>query len=321
MQGLMKAALAAWGCSMALAATAQSEGSYPQRPIQLVIPFAPGDTDQMLRPVVDKMPQYLKQPLVMNYKPGAGGGIGAAFVAAAAPDGYTLLGSSPGALVVVPQANKEAKYRSDSFRPVAAISLGGMMIVVPAKSSYRSLKDLVADAKARPDMVSYGTSGALGINHLLGEIFATEAGLQLRHIPFQGSTPAVTALLGGHTEAAISAIGPARAHIEAGALRPLAVFSDKRMSAYPEVPTLRELGYDIGSPALYGLVAPAQTPTPVVDALYRAIRSVVDEHGPDVASTLQTMGAEIGLLGPQEYAAYLAHQEALFARGLKMAGQ
>ncbi|KCB44740.1 tripartite tricarboxylate transporter substrate binding protein [Bordetella hinzii] len=309
-----RAALGALALSLVFGGPAHP--AYPARPVQLIIPFSPGDTDQMLRPITEKMGQYLGQPIVMNYKPGAGGGIGAAYTASAAADGYTLVGSSPGALVVVPLANKEIKYTTDSFAPVAAISLGGMMIVAPGKSKYKTLADVVADARARPDGIAYGTSGAMGISHLLGETFASEAQIKLRHIPFQGSTPAVTALLGGHTDIAVTAVGPAQAHIQSGGLRPLAVFSSKRLAAYPDVPTLRELGYDVGSPTLYGLMAPKGTPPQVIDTLYQAARKVVAEQGDEVSKTLGTIGAEVSVLGPREYGAYLQEQRALFSRAI-----
>ncbi|CAB3932359.1 tripartite tricarboxylate transporter substrate binding protein [Achromobacter insolitus] len=302
--------------ALGLALNAPAHAGFPAKPVQLIIPFAPGDTDQMLRPITEKMGQYLGQPIVMNYKPGAGGGIGAAYTASAAPDGYTIVGSSPGALVVVPLANKEIKYTTESFAPVAAISLGGMMIVASGKSKYKTLADVVTDAKARPDAISYGTSGAMGISHLLGETFASEAKVKLRHIPFQGSTPAVTALLGGHTDIAVSAVGPAQAHIQSGGLRPLAVFSSKRLAAYPDVPTLRELGYDVGSPTIYGLMAPKGTPPQVVDALYQAARKVVAEQGGEVSKSLGSIGAEVSVLSPQEYGAYLQEQRALFSKAI-----
>ncbi|MEB3095187.1 tripartite tricarboxylate transporter substrate binding protein [Achromobacter sp. D10] len=302
--------------ALGLALNAPAHAGFPAKPVQLIIPFAPGDTDQMLRPITEKMGQYLGQPIVMNYKPGAGGGIGAAYTASAAPDGYTIVGSSPGALVVVPLANKEIKYTTESFAPVAAISLGGMMIVASGKSKYKTLADVVTDAKARPDAISYGTSGAMGISHLLGETFASEAKVKLRHIPFQGSTPAVTALLGGHTDIAVSAVGPAQAHIQSGGLRPLAVFSSKRLAAYPDVPTLRELGYDVGSPTIYGLMAPKGTPLQVVDALYQAARKVVAEQGGEVSKSLGSIGAEVSVLSPQEYGAYLQEQRALFSKAI-----
>lgn len=320
MQGFRKlgGAVASLALGLALAAPGHAEHAFPDKPVQLIIPFAPGDTDRMLRPVTEKMAQYLGHPIVMNYKPGAGGGIGAAFTAAAEPDGYTIVGSSPGSLVIVPLANKDVKYSTDSFAPVAAISLGGMMIVAQGKSRYRTLADVVADAKARPDTLSYGTSGAMGISHLLGETFAADAKIKLRHIPFQGSTPAVTALLGGHTDIAVSAVGPAQAYLEAGDLRALAVFSDKRLAAYPDVPTLRELGYEVGSPTIYGLMAPKGTPPQAIDRLYQAARKVVAEHGDEVAKNLATIGAEVSVLGPQEYGAYLQQQRALFSKAITL---
>lgn len=311
-----RGALASIALGLAMSGPVLAQKAFPDKPVQLVIPFAPGDTDQMLRPVTERMGQYLGHPIVMNYKPGAGGGIGAAFTASAPPDGYTIVGSSPGSLVVVPLANKEMKYTTDSFAPVAGISLGGMMIVAPGKSKYKTLADVVADAKARPDGIAYGTSGALGISHLLGETFAHEARIKLRHIPFQGSTPAVTALLGGHTDIAVSAVGPAQAHIQSGGLRPLAVFSDKRLAVYPDVPTVRELGYDVGSPTIYGVVAPKDTPPEVVDKLYQAVRKVVAEHGDEVTKTLGTIGAETRVLGPKEYGQYLQEQRELFSKAI-----
>ena len=300
-----------------LGARSVAAEAYPTKPIQLVIPFAPGDTDQMLRPIVDKMSEFLGQPIVMNYKPGAGGGVGAGSVAASKPDGYTIVGSSPGSLVVVPLANKEMKYSPDSFQPVAALSEGGLMLVVPAASPFKSIKDLVAQAKKDPGKITYTSSGAMGITHLLAEIFSQEAGVKLSHIPYQGSAPAINALLGGHVEMASTAIAPAQAHIKAGSLRALAVFGDKRLKAYPDVPTLREMGYNLGSPTLYGILAPKDTPKEVVDALHGAARKVVEKYGDQVARTLSTMGAEVKLLGPDEYGAYLKNQAQLFSAGIK----
>lgn len=290
--------------------------AFPTKPIQLVIPFAPGDTDQMLRPFTDKMGEFLGQSIVMNYKPGAGGGVGAGQVAASKADGYTILGSSPGSLVVVPLANKEMKYNTDSFQPIAALSEGGLLLVVPAKSPYKSIKDLVQQAKKAPGKITFTSSGAMGITHLLAEIFSQDAGIKLSHIPYQGSAPAINALLGGHVDMASTAIAPARAHIQAGTLRPLAVFSDKRLKAYPDVPTLREMGFNLGSPTLYGIVAPKDTPKEVIEALHGAARKVVEKYGNEVARTLSTFGAEVKLLGPEEYGAYLKQQQELFSAGV-----
>ncbi|PLC50600.1 ABC transporter substrate-binding protein [Pollutimonas subterranea] len=316
MRNFMSSAVASLVIGLAFSAPTHAKDNYPDKPIQLIIPFAAGDTDRMLRPITDRMEQYLDQPIVMNYKPGAGGGIGAAFTASAPPDGYTIVGSSPGSLVVVPLANKEVKYSLSSFEPVAGISLGGMMIVVPAKSKYKTLADVVAAAKEKPASISYGTSGALGISHLLGESFADAAKIELLHIPFQGSAPAITALLGDHTEMAVSAVGPAQAHIKSGALRALAIFSDKRLSVYPDVPTLREQGFDVGSPTVYGLMAPKGTPPQVIETLYKAAEKVVAEHGPQVTAAMATLGAEVSVMSPKEYGDYLTGQNELFTKAI-----
>lgn len=297
--------------------TAAAAEAFPSRPIQLVIPFAPGDTDQMLRPFTDKMSEFLGQPIVMNYKPGAGGGVGAGSVAASKPDGYTIVGSSPGSLVVVPLASKEMKYTTESFQPIAALSEGGLMLVVPAASPYKSIKDLVEAAKKEPGKITFTSSGTMGITHLLAEIFSQEAGIKLSHIPYQGSAPAITALLGGHVAMASTAIAPAQAHLKAGTQRALAVFSDKRLKAYPDVPTLSEMGYKLGSPTLYGILAPKDTPREVVEAIHVAARKVVEKYGDQIAQTLSGMGAEVKLLGPDEYGAYLKNQVQLFSAGIK----
>jgi tripartite-type tricarboxylate transporter receptor subunit TctC len=307
------AALAALGVWASAAAAAEK---YPDHPIELIIPFAPGDTDMMMRPITDKMGEFLGHPVVITYKPGAGGGVGAGQVARGKPDGYLLVGSSPGSLVVVPLANKAVAYTTESFAPVAAISEGGMMLVAPAASRYKTVADLVAHAKKDPGGITFSTSGAMGITHLLAEIFSQKAGIKLRHIPYQGSGPAVTALLGGNVDITSTAIAPAQAHIKSGVLRPLAVFSDQRLKAYPDVPTLKELGYDIGSPTLYGIMAPKDTPPAIVDAFYAAARKVVEKYGAQLAPVYAGMGAQIHLLGPKEYKTYLQGQAKMFGAGI-----
>lgn len=301
-----------------LPAQAQSNEPFPSKPIQLVIPFAPGDTDNMLRPFVEKMGEFLGQPLVLNYRPGAGGGVGAGFVATSKPDGYTLVGSSPGSIVVVPLANKDIRYSPESFTPVAALSEGGLMLVVATSSPLKNVKDLVEHAKKNPGKVTFSSSGSMGITHLLGEIFAREAALKLNHIPFPGSAPAITALLGGHVDMAATAIGPAQPHLKAGTLRALAVFGDARLKAFPDVPTIKELGYQVGSPVLYGISAPKGTPKAVVDALYAAAKKVTEKYQDSIATNLTLFGAEIKLLGPDDYAAYLKNQNQLFSGAIKL---
>ncbi|MBC7733828.1 MAG: tripartite tricarboxylate transporter substrate binding protein, partial [Bacteriovorax sp.] len=279
-------AFIAAGATAVIAPSALAQDKFPVRPIQLVIPFAPGDTDNMLRPITDKMGEFLNQPLVMNYKPGAGGGVGAGQVATSKADGYTLVGTSPGSIVVVPLANKDIHYTTDSFTPIAALSEGVMMLVVPATSPWKSVKDVVDYSKKNPGKVTFSSSGSMGITHLLAEIFTKDAGVRWNHIPYPGSAPAITAVLGGHVDMASTAIGPAQPHIKAGSLRPLAVFGDTRVKAYPEVPTLKELGYKVGSPTLYGISAPKGTPREVVDALYAAVKKAADKYNEQISTSL-----------------------------------
>lgn len=312
----MTAALTAAMLGSLLVAPAVTAQTFPSKPVQLVIPFAPGDTDQMLRPIVDRMGEYLGQPVVLNYKTGAGGGVGAAYVAGSKPDGYTIVGSSPGSLVIVPLANKEFKYTTESFEPIAALSEGGLLLIAPANSPYKTLDDLVKAARDKPGTISFGSSGAMGITHLLAEIFSQSAKIKLTHIPFQGSGLTINALLGGHIDIASSAIAPAQGHIKAGTLRALAVFSDTRLAAYPDVPTLKELGYNVGSPTLYGIVAPKGTPPAAINLMYEAAKKAIEQHHDQIAASLALLGGEIKLLGPQDYTAYLRSQKALFTTGI-----
>jgi tripartite-type tricarboxylate transporter receptor subunit TctC len=295
----------------------QAAEPFPTKPVQVVIPFAPGDTDNMLRPFLDKMGEFLGQPVLLTYKAGAGGGVGAGTVATSKPDGYTLVGTSQGSIVVVPIFNKEVKYTTESFAPIASLSEGGFMLVVRADSPWKNLKELVDYSKQNPNKINFTTSGAMGVTHLLAEIFANEAGVQWTHIPEKGSGPAVTALLGKHVEMTSTAVAPALAHIRAGTLRPLATFGVNRLKAFPDVPTFQEFGYKIASPGYYGILAPSGTPPEVVDAIYQAAKKATDTYQKQIGETLGGFGAEIKLLPPKEYAEYLVSQKKLFSDAKK----
>ncbi|HLT99415.1 MAG TPA: tripartite tricarboxylate transporter substrate binding protein [Burkholderiaceae bacterium] len=309
---LIAAAVTSMAAFNAAAAT-----DFPNKQVQVVIPFQPGDTDNMLRPFLDRMNEFLGQHVILNYRPGAGGGIGAGAVANSTPDGYTLVGTSPGSIVVVPLANKDIKYTPDAFEPVASLAEGGLMLVGPADSKWKSLNELIEYSRKNPEGVTFSSSGAMGITHLLAEAFTDTADVKWRHIPYQGSGPAITALLGGHVDLASTAIAPVRAHIDAGTLKPLAVFGVERLKAYPDVPTLKELGYDIGSPTYYGISAPAGTPKEVVDKIYKAAEQVVAKYEDDIAKNLATFGAQIKLLNPEDYKAYLKQQRELFSKAVE----
>jgi tripartite-type tricarboxylate transporter receptor subunit TctC len=290
---------------------------FPNKPIQVIIPFQPGDTDNLLRPFVEKMGEFLGQPVSLVYKPGAAGAVGAGFVAASKPDGYVMVGTSQSSIVVVPLTNKDVGYTLESFAPVAALVASDSLLVVQSSSPWKTLKDLVEDSKKSPGKITYTSSGTFGVNHLIPEALCKEAGIKWTHIPSQGSGPAITAVLGGHVNMASTAIAPALPHIQAGTLRPLAVFGVNRLKAFPDVPTLKELGYNISSPGYYGISAPKGTPKEVVNAIYAAAKKAVEKYNDQIATRLASLGVEIKLLGPEEYAVYLKSQNDLFSGVLK----
>jgi tripartite-type tricarboxylate transporter receptor subunit TctC len=296
-----------------LGGSGAAEKKFPFKPIQVIIPFQPGDTDNLLRPFLEKMPEFLGQPVTMVYKPGAAGSTGAGFVASSKPDGYLLVGSSHSSIVVVPLTHKDVGYTWKSFAPVCAMVEASSLIVVQSSSPWKTLKDLVEDSKKSPGKITYSSSGTFGTNHLIPEALCKEAGIKWTYIPSQGSGPTITALLGGHVNVASTAIAPALPHLRAGTLRALAVYRPTRMRALPDAPTLKELGYPIYSSSPYGILAPKDTPKEVVDTIYQAAKKVVDNHRDFVSERLDKLGAEIGFEGPEEYTAHLGRQYELFS--------
>ena len=290
-----------------------AEKKFPVKPIQVIIPFQPGDTDNLLRPFLEKMPEFLGQPVNMVYKPGAAGSVGAGFVAASKPDGYLLVGSSHSSIVVVPLTHKDVGYTWKSFAPVCAMVEASSLLVVQSSSPWKTLEDLVEDSKQSPGKITYSSSGTFGSNHMIPEAMCKEAGIKWTYIPSQGSGPTITALLGGHVQVASTAIAPALPHLRAGALRAMAVFKPTRMKALPDAPTLRELGFSIHSASPYGILAPKDTPKEVVEAIYLAAKKAADKYGDSISDRLDKIGAEIGLEGPEEYTAHLGRQYELFS--------
>lgn len=315
-------AIAATGLALVWAGDSPAaEKKFPTKPVQVIIPFQPGDTDNLLRPYVEKMPEYLGQPVTLVYKPGAAGSVGAGFVASSKPDGYLLVGSSHSSIVVVPLTHKDVGYTWKSFAPVCAMVEASSLLVVQSSSPWKTLKDLVEESKKTPGKITYSSSGTFGSNHLIPEALCKEAGIKWTYIPSQGSGPTITALLGGHVQVASTAIAPALPHLRAGTLRPLAVYRPTRMRALPDTPSLKELGYPISSSSPYGILAPKDTPKEVVDALYQAAKKVKDNHKAFLEERLDKLGAEIGFESPEEYTAHLGRQYELFAKILKTVKQ
>jgi tripartite-type tricarboxylate transporter receptor subunit TctC len=306
--------------SLAISFVGVSHGQkkFPGKPINVIIPFQPGDTDNNLRPFTDKMAQYLGQPLNFVYKPGASGSVGAQFVRTSEPDGYTLVGSQQSCLVLVPLTTKGVAYTWKDFVPVCGLAGGYNVIAVQSKSRWKNIRELLEEAKQNPGKISYSSgSGALGITTLIAEAFFKEAGVKLNLIPAQGSGPAVMAILGGHTEAVSSQITPAFPHIQAGTLRALVVSTEKRLPSMPDVPTCKELGYDVVVPSLYGLMAPKGTQKEVVEAIALAGKKAAEENRVAIDASLSKSGMMIRYAGPEQWGEFLKSQSEYWTKTVK----
>src|SRR5215831_2646217 len=227
-----------------------AQETFPSRTITVISPFPPGGvSDTITRPLDAALEPVFKQPVVLENKAGAAGAVGAQFVAAAKPDGYTLLThivSISGFAAVDKLFGRTPKFTNADFIPIARIVADPIVLIVNTDTPYKTLKDLVADAKANPDKVIYSSSGLYGASHIPTALFAKTAGdLKMRHLPTNGGGPAITAVLGANVNFFMSPTSIALSQIRAGKVQPLAVSSAKRVKALPDVPTFKELGYDL----------------------------------------------------------------------------
>ncbi len=290
------------------AAPAQAQEPFPARPIQMIVPFPPGGVADITgRPTAQVMGRLLRQTVVVVNKPGAGGSVGAAQAARAAPDGYTIL-MALSSISVLPVADRlqgrPPAYELDQLTPIALISADPTVLVVGADGPYRTLKDLVDAARAKPGTINYGSSGVYGTLHVAMEIFAGAAGIKLFHIPYQGGGPAVAALLGGQIDCLASGPAAAIGQIKGGKMRALAVWGDKRLASLPDVPSMAELGYDATFYIWSGLFAPAATPQPILATLRDAVKRTVAE--PDFKEAMAKVETPIAYLDAPEFRTFLA---------------
>src|SRR5664279_1939682 len=274
--GGMAAALPIWPY---VARAQQPESGYPSRPITLIVPYAAGGgNDVMARGVAIPMSKTLGQPIVIENHGGAGGSIGTRQVATAAPDGYTLGLGGTGTLAIDPTLYPNAGYdpRKD-FAPVGLIATNPMIIVVNPSLPAKNVRELIALAKAQPGKLNYASAGKGSGIHLGTVLFADTAGIELIHVPYRGSGPALTDLLGGHVSIYFSSLPPAIGLVKDGKLRALGVTGLKRSPILPDVPTVAEQGLPGFEAVLhYGIVAPAGTPRPIIDKLNAALREALN---------------------------------------------
>jgi tripartite-type tricarboxylate transporter receptor subunit TctC len=261
---------------LAVPGLAVAQGAYPTKPITMIVPFPPGGlADIVARPVAEAMSRDLGQPVVIENKGGAGGGIGMAQVAKAPADGYTIL-LALSSFSVIPEADailgRAPMYSFNALRPIARITADPTVLAVRAEAPWKSVKDFVEDAKKRPGAINYGSSGNYGTMHVPMEILAQNAGIKMTHVPFTGAAPAIVALLGGQIDAVSTGPATVLQHVKAGKVRVLAHWGNGKLEALPEVPSLKDAGYNAEYAQWSGLFIPAATPEPIAQRLRAAAR-------------------------------------------------
>ena len=293
------------GAAAALAThPALAQETYPSRAITIISPFPPGGASEVVtRPLAAAMEPLIKQPLVIETKAGAAGQVGAQFVAAAKPDGYTLLShitSISGFAEVDRLFGRPVKFTNADFIPIARVVADPCVLVVNDKQPHKTLKELVDDVSKRPNQIIFSSSGLYGALHIPLALFAMAAGgLKMRHLPTAGGGPALTALLGNNSQVLASSISAAMAQIKAGKVRPLAMFGAERAKSLPDVPTMKELGYNVEYYLWVGLFAPKGTSDTIITYLRDNIKKAA--HSPQFATALTNLGQDLAYLDQPEF--------------------
>jgi tripartite-type tricarboxylate transporter receptor subunit TctC len=297
----------------ALPAIVSAQEAWPTKPITLVVTYPPGGgADLMARVVAPKMSEALKQPVIVDNKPGAAGQIGAAFVAKAKPDGYTVMVDAA-SFVINQGLYPKLPYDADkAFKPVGVLAVFPHVIVVTPSYEAKSVQDLIAMAKAKPGAINYASSGTGSAQHLAGAAFVQQTKIDLAHVPYKGGGPAINDVMGGHIPVFFANVASGLSHLKSGKLRALAVAGERRIAALPDTPTLAELGMP-GSEVYEwnGMFVPAGTPDPIVNRLADALRKALDSD--EVRQRIEGLGGEIFAGGPAEAARFIAEQRQLTA--------
>ena len=291
---------------------------YPSRPIRIVVPYPPGGSaDLVPRAVAEKLQMVWGQPVLIENRPGAGGNIGAESVYRADPDGYTLMGTPPGPLVVNQNLYRKLAFDPGKFVPVSIIAEIPNVLLVNPKLPVQRIKEIIDYAKANPDKLNYGSQGSGTTSHLTAELFKSAAGLRITHVPYKGSAPAMAALLAGEIDLMFDNLGVTLQQVKAGRLRALAVCSDGRVASLPGVPAMSEALPGFVSATWVGIVAPPGTPAGVADKLSAAIDDAI--RSPDVAKRLATLSAEPVGGTPARMATFMRLEEARWKQVIESA--
>ena len=285
-----------------LAAGATLAAGYPDKPITVINPWTSGGpADTVARPVLQKLSERLGQPIIMENKSGANGVIGCAFVARAAPDGYTLLFSHVGPITISPAVQKDMPYDSvRDFKPITQIVSAPTVLLVRPSLPIHNLNELVDYARANPGKLSYGSVGPGSTTHLAGEILSTMANIKLLHVPYKGAAPVVNDMLGGSIDMSFLNIAGAISYVKSGQLRAIGVTTLKRSPLLPDLPTISEAypGFEVNS--WYGLMAPAKTPDDIVDMLQKQVAEII--RSPDIVELFSRNGLTPEGTTPVQYA-------------------
>ena len=309
------------GVACGVAALAQAQGRYPERPVKVVVALpAGGSVDAVARLVSQKLANDLGQPFVVDNKAGASGQIGMPQVARAVPDGYTLAVSPASFLTTNKSIFKSLPYDPEAdFAPVAKLVNQSMVLVVRDKSRLGTLAEVLSAARANPGKLTYASSGDGSPQHLAGLLFESRAKVKLLHVPYKGGAPAITDLIGGQVDMVLAPVPEALPHIKAGKLHPVGILSDKRASTAPDIPTLKEGGVNnVVLSAWIGLLAPAKTPQPVIDKLNQSVKTML--QSPDMKAKLQEAGMESAVDEAKPLQQVISEEIKIHAELVKAAG-
>ena len=314
---LQGAAALACGCAMA-AASAQG---YPTRPITIIVPFSAGGTTDILARIVGQgLTTELGQSVIVDNKPGAGGNIGASLAAKAQPDGYTLFMGTVGTHAINQALYKKMPFDPvKDFAPLTRVATVPNLLVAHPSQPFKTVKEVIAYAKAHPGDVTYGSPGSGSSPHVSGALFQSLTGAQITHVPYKGSAPAMSDLLGGQIAVMFDNMPSAIQHVRSGKLRPIAVTTAKRSPELPDVPTIAEAGvpgYEATS--WFGMFAPAATPKPVLDKLHAALVKVLGQ--PEVKKKIAEQGGDPVAETPAQFAAFIKAESAKWGKVVKESG-
>jgi tripartite-type tricarboxylate transporter receptor subunit TctC len=303
-------------CLVLALATAAAAQDYPTKPVRLIIPFPPGGSNDVVgRMIATHMGEHLGKQVVVDNRSGAGGVIGTEVAANAAPDGYTLLIISL-AHAVNPWLYKLSYDPIKSFTPIGILASGPNVLAINPGLPVNSVKELVALAKQKPGELQYASAGVGSFQHLGGELFKLEAGVDMLHVPFKGGGPAMIDVIGGHTKLVFSSLVQTTPHIKSGKLKALATGGTKRNPVLPDVPTVAEAGVPTYEAVnWWGIVAPAGTPQPVIDKVHAALTAV--QASPEVQKQFSSEGAEIVQMSPPQFGTFMENEMKKWERVVK----